>query len=58
MALSNIFREPIREISETAVGLLVAAPVLVGEYYFACYIATIRSSTGEAPRLFWPLLLR
>jgi len=35
MALSNIFREPRRELTETAVGLFVAAPLCWGWYLAA-----------------------
>jgi hypothetical protein len=33
MALSNIFHEPVREINETVVGLLAAAPFFAADYF-------------------------
>lgn len=45
MALSNIFREPRREIVETAVGFLVVSVLIGGfvwvDYYFAHWFWTI-----------------
>lgn len=37
MALSNIFNEPRREITETAVGLTICAPFVVLDYYLSVY---------------------
>lgn len=35
MALSNIFREPRREITETLIGIAVAGMLLILDYYMA-----------------------
>lgn len=37
MALSNIFREPRREITESAVGIAIASIVIYGDWWFACW---------------------
>lgn len=43
MALSNIFREPRREITESAVGLMLCAAYVFLDYCFAVWF---RSATG------------
>jgi len=37
MALSNIFREPRREITETAVGAAILLPLIYADYLFGCW---------------------
>lgn len=41
MALSNIFREPRREIIETLVGLAVVGPVILADYGFGRWLQTL-----------------
>lgn len=41
MALSNIFREPRRELTETAVGVGVFSVLLWGDYHFAIWLNII-----------------
>ena len=57
MALSNIFREPGREITETLVGIAVVgtilAVILPADYYFARWFEEITGgANGGCP---WPL---
>lgn len=40
MALSNIFREPRREITETVVGIVIAVPSIWLDYRFALQFPT------------------
>lgn len=56
MALSNIFREPRREITETVVGVCVGGPVIAGllwlDYWFAINVCGADSwsfTSREAP---------
>lgn len=50
MALSNIFREPRREIIETAVGMAIMAALIGGDYAFARWFETLCGyrSNGDA----------
>ncbi len=41
MALSNIFREPQREITETAIGVLVVGPILIMTYIVGHFFADL-----------------
>lgn len=58
MALSNIFREPRREITETVVGVGVIFTMgfipIYADYRFACWFerATYSTGDGDCP---WPL---
>lgn len=53
MALSNLFREPRREITESALGLAVFAVFLYPDYRFALWFGEI---TGDASgRCPWPI---
>jgi len=54
MALSNIFREPRREITETIVGTVVVAAVLVPDYYFAQWFQLVRGPDNPCP---WPMAM-
>lgn len=51
MALSNIFREPRREITESVVGLALAAAILVPllwvDYHFARWFEEITGGAGN-----------
>lgn len=49
MALSNIFREPRREIIETAVGVVCFVPFAVAVYEFACFISDNPGGLSGAP---------
>lgn len=57
MALSNILREPRREITESAVGILavgaVAVPALWLDYLFAVWFREV--SGGDASGVPWPV---
>lgn len=52
MALSNIFREPQREITETLMGIAVASLFLWGDYHFALWF---QHSLGDINQCPWPL---
>jgi hypothetical protein len=54
MALSNIFREPRREITESLVGLSIFAAVLVPDYYLALWFQGVTGGPngGGCP---WPV---
>lgn len=54
MALSNIFREPRREITESAVGIAIVAGFLYGDY---CFAAWLYSMTADNPRGGFPVVL-
>jgi hypothetical protein len=41
MALSNIFREPRREITESVVGTLVIVPFFVADWYLSCWLQAV-----------------
>ena len=45
MALSNIFQEPRREITESAIGLAVFGVAIWGDYKFGCFY----NATGGGP---------
>lgn len=50
MALSNIFREPRREITETAMGLIpfgAAAILMVVNYYVSCWLVGGKNVKGS-----------
>ncbi len=49
MALSNIFREPRREITESVVGLAIFGVVVWGDYIFARWCQT----WDDSSLLFW-----
>lgn len=50
MALSNIFREPQREITETVVGLVVASVIVYLDYEFAVWFQNCDwGSMGKPP---------
>ena len=46
MALSNIFREPRREITESAVGTVVAVGLLAADYRFGWWFQEALQSSG------------
>jgi hypothetical protein len=57
MALSNIFREPRRELTESAIGLVVFGGVALADYSFATWLENYAGyfpSSGN-PHLPWPL---
>jgi len=56
MALSNIFREPQREITETILGAIVLAAPMAGLGFASYYLADIISETDNIP-FFGALLL-
>ncbi len=47
MALSNIFKEPRREITESAVGVLAILSFLVGDWFFALWLNTTQDQQGN-----------
>jgi hypothetical protein len=47
MALSNIFREPRREITETGVGVLIFLPVAWLDYTIAARLHSLPAHTDE-----------
>lgn len=49
MALSNIFREPRREITESLVGLSVVSVVAYADYIFAEWFHVLTGPTGACP---------
>jgi len=49
MALSNIFREPRREITETILGAIVLAAPMAGLGFSSYYLAVIISETDNIP---------
>lgn len=57
MALSNIFKEPRREITETLVALSIVLPVAAGflyaDYHFACRFSIATGDPRHADVLFW-----
>lgn len=53
MSLSNIFNEPRREITETAIGLLIFSPLAVSDYFIARALSTLDTTT---PFFMWLLI--
>lgn len=54
MALSNMLNEPRRELTETAVGIGVAAGVCLLDYAFANWLADVTAGTpARAPLAIW-----
>ena len=49
MALSNIFREPRREITESAVGIAAFALLVYGDYEFASWFHEVTKPVGACP---------
>ena len=49
MALSNIFREPRREITESVVGLCVFAVFALADWWFASWLADCPACGPTAP---------
>lgn len=45
MALSNIFREPRREITESVIGTVVVGTLICADYGFACWFEGLDSPT-------------
>lgn len=45
MSLSNIFNEPRRETTETAIGLLIFSPLAVSDYFIARALSTLDTTT-------------
>ncbi len=52
MALSNILREPRREITETLIGIMATGSFLFVDYKFAVWFEKITNNGGACP---WPL---
>jgi hypothetical protein len=53
MALSNMLREPRREITESLIGIVIAGTVIAADYEFARWFESATSSIdGGCP---WPL---
>ena len=51
MALSNMRREPRREITETVVGVIVFGAYVVADWYFAQWFQWVTGPQGAYP---WP----
>lgn len=52
MALSNIVREPRREITESAVGIALVAAFVAGDYWFSLWLQNAMGGWSYCP---WPL---
>ncbi len=52
MALTNILREPRREITETVVGLAIIVPIVYLDYRFALWF---EEATGPDKSCPWPI---
>lgn len=52
MALSNIFREPRREIVETVVGAAIVLPLIYADYQFGLWFQARNSSQETAHLVF------
>lgn len=48
MALSNIFNEPRREITESVIGIAVLALVIYGDHIFAMHMVRGSNDIGDA----------
>jgi uncharacterized membrane protein (DUF485 family) len=53
MALSNMLREPRRELTEQAVGMVVLALALVPDYYAAVWLQAHDTSKDFVPVAIW-----
>lgn len=49
MALTNILREPRRELTETVVGLALVGPLVVADYYFAAWLQSADHEPNPLP---------
>lgn len=47
MALSNMIKEPRRELSETFFGILIAAPFVAVDYYFGRWFQSLFSAADK-----------
>lgn len=52
MALSNIFREPRREITEQVIGSVVVSGLVIADYKFARWFEIATIPVGACP---WPV---
>ena len=55
MALSNIFREPRREITESIVGIAAFGVAMAGDYHFARWFEEITTNSEGHGGCPWPL---
>lgn len=55
MALSNILREPRREITETALGIIVIGIIVYPDYKFACWLHKACGNMAYANREVLPV---
>ncbi len=52
MALSNMRKEPQREIMETAIGVILVGGFLTGDYYFSLWTQQLAGGFSQYP---WPV---
>ncbi len=55
MALSNIFRNPKQEITETVIGFIIFAIVVVPDYFFATHVTQTLPDDGP-PFFVWMIV--
>ena len=57
MALSNIFREPRREITESVVGIVAVVPLGLADYVFGLWFRYLMGGPYDGPYLLLSMLI-